>query len=217
MAQIAYQATSKVRVWGQYDDGLGLDNRSLVSGQTFPAVTLGMVHTWSGRALTKVEGGARSALGNRQYFGSFDQVFFLSGPLAVKVLGFVGPREDETTEWFGGGGLTVNLGRVWIEGLAVLSDTGYEKVEGSDDPRGFHLIGNVGARVGSGIEITAGGAAARLGLGADGVNRMAEVYLKASVPVATSHRVFAMARHHRVRGPNDFTQFALGVTLAALK
>ena len=217
MAQLAFQATSKIRIWGQYDDGMGLDNRDLVSGQTFPAVTLGGVYTWSGRALTKVEGGARSALGNRQYFGSFDQVFFLSGPLAVKVLGFVGPREDETTEWFGGGGLTVNLGRVWIEGLAVLSDTGYEKVEGGDEPRGFHLIGNLGARVGSGIEITAGGAAARLGLGGDGVNRMAEAYLKASVPIATSHRVFALLRHHRVRGPNDFTQFALGLTIAALK
>jgi hypothetical protein len=111
----------------------------------------------------------------------------------------------------------VNLGRVWIEGLAVLSDTGYEKVEGGDEPRGFHLIGNLGARVGSGIEITAGGAAARLGLGGDGVNRMAEAYLKASVPIATSHRVFALLRHHRVRGPNDFTQFALGLTIAALK
>jgi hypothetical protein len=46
---------------------------------------------------------------------------------------------------------------------------------------------------------------------------MAEAYLKASVPIATSHRVFALLRHHRVRGPNDFTQFALGVTIAALK
>jgi hypothetical protein len=49
------------------------------------------------------------------------------------------------------------------------------------------------------------------------VNRLGQIYLKGSVAVATSHRLFALVRHHRIRGPDDFTQFALGVSIAAVK
>jgi len=210
--RLAIRINPNVTIWGMVDDGLSLDNRGLATaGDHIPSYLAGALLGWGGRFITKLEAGWRELGTVGQQMVSAEQVVRLSNSLSLKGGGWVGPRDDDQTEWVVHGGLGFPLGsRLSVEVLGFLSDNG---LPGGDGKRAL-VSGDY--RFASGWQVTGGGAYGETGIGLSETTNIAEAFLSLSIPVIGAHRAHFSLRHQSLADADDITVASIGVSLGLL-
>ncbi len=209
-AELAGWPSKDLRLWLRYDNALTLDNPGLVrAGDDIPSTYVGALLNWGGKYTSRLE------VGTRELSGSIDQslyqaehVTYLPDARTVKVGGYVGPRDDDSTDWniYSGFGFPAN------ERLRLEPNLFYTKIGGSDEREWrFLLAGDY--QLDPGWRVSGGAAYGRVNSNlpsASGGLWSGHVLL--SAPLAQAHRVYFLLRHESPASIDDFTTLAIGVT-----
>lgn len=210
-AELALQPSPSVRVWAQFDNGLSLDNLTLLrGGETAPAFYLGGYGVIAGRYTTRLEGGWRSLPGRMvQTLMRAEEAVLVGSSTILKGGGWVGPRGDGRTEWLAYGGVNFPVApRLRLEPVFFVAESG---LPGASDRRGL-LVAEYTAPPGWQL---AGGLAygtARFGPNVPS-SSLWDGYVKGSVPVGGMIRVQLLVRRESVERRAALTVAALGLTV----
>ena len=136
-AELAVSPVERLRFWAQYDDTLSLDDPGLARRRArVPAVYAGGLVGWGGRTATRLELGYRRLPGRiAQGLVRGEQIIGLGGGSALRLGGWVGPREDERIETIANAGFSLALGPHLLVEPAVL--WGRSGLAGENEVRGL--------------------------------------------------------------------------------
>lgn len=152
-AEVAFWLNRDVRIWGRFDNALSLDNLGLIqSDEDVPAFYAGGMANWNRRFTTKLEIGRRELPGDvAQTLFNVEQVVHFAGGFALKAGSYIGPREDDRTEWLAYTGVNIPVGN----GLRLEPNYYYANITDSDDEQ-HRFVLNSEFRLQNGISFLPG-------------------------------------------------------------
>jgi tetratricopeptide (TPR) repeat protein len=209
-AEVGVSPTENVRLFFQFDDTLSLDNVGLArSGLHVPTYYAGGQLTW-GRYSTRLEGGWRTLDGGvSQRLVRVEQAAAFSERVALKLGGWVGPREDGRFEASGHAGVAV-----LVSNQLQLEPTVFYGRSGA--PGEHELRGLLAAtfRFANGFELGAGVAAGKAISPTPAFEgALGNVYASASAPVGRLLRAHLLVKHDRPQIGPATTAFAVGLSV----
>jgi tetratricopeptide (TPR) repeat protein len=209
-AEVAVWPMENVRLSFQYDNGLSLDNPSLVlAGKTVPAYFVGGLVNWKRNYLSRFEVGWRELPGNvRQTIYRGEQVFFLPRGYSLKAGGWIGPREDKRTEWLTHTSVSVPLG----ERLRVEPTLFYSR-SGLPGEREWRLWAPVEYSFANRWAVGGGIAGGQMFTGPSSLSHgVWDGSLRVSAPLGSRTRSHVMFRHEAVSGGSSITILSFGLS-----
>ncbi len=126
-----------LRLWARYDNALSLDNPGLVrEGRKIPSYFVGALTNWGGNYTTRLEIGTRELRDNiSQDLYQGEHVVYLPKAYSVKFGGFLGPKENDGTDW------NVYTGiRIPLKSALDLSPTVYYTKTGGIDETEWRIL-----------------------------------------------------------------------------
>lgn len=212
-AELAVWPIPTLRVFAQLDNGLSLDNRALATaGERVMLVSGGALLLWSDRFHTRAELGRRTIGDIGQMLYGVEQVVMLPGAVTLKAGGWVGPRDDDRTEWVLQWGIGSAVGsRAHLAATFFLSDDGFPNEDG------FRTLVAGDYRFPGGWDLGGGLAIGRTATGPGRTSGLVEGQVALSGPLAAGQRWRLLVRHQNVRAGDDITVAAVGITLGLFR
>lgn len=208
MAEIAFMPNGAWRYWARYDNTLTLDNFQLRDlGDTGEAYLFGASYFVPNQYQMLLEGGIRHLQGDLdQTIVRGEYVTFGHEGTALKVGGWVGPREDDKTEWMAYVGYRFPFtNQIAIEPTFFYSRTGF----GNEDQWRILLAGDY--QVQSNLKLS-GGIAFGKALTPTGTDRYIGGHLMAEIPMSPNNRAYLLLKRETA-GDESLWTVAAGITI----
>lgn len=199
-----------LRVWARYDNALTLDNPALVrDGKEIPSYYIGTLVDWGQNYTTRLEIGTRELRNNvDQDLYQGEHVVYLPEGYSVKFGGFLGPKENNGTDW----NLYTGIG-IPLRPRLALSPTLYYTKTGGIDETEWRILLPVEYRFRegwrAGVYPLLGDVQSVVPSASGTVWGLATVI---SMPLRRDHEGHLLIRHEAPAGTRSFTIIALGFT-----
>jgi hypothetical protein len=209
--EVAAWPSAAFRLFARYENSLSLDNLALIrANRRVPTYRGGALINWGGRFTTVVDVGRRTLPAHvSQTMLGAEQVLYLPNGTALKAGGWVGPRNDQRTEWLAHAGVNLAAGsRVRLEPTVFFARSGI----GSEQQWRALLAGE--ARLSDRVTLGAGVAAGRnRSIDPRLTGTSSDAYLRCSASLGGLQAVHVLLRHESAPGASDLTTIAAGISL----
>ena len=210
-AQLLYHPSRNLYLWGQYDDGLSLDNPGLADrGINAPAYYAGGFLTYATHHTTRLEVGYRTLPDSvSQPLLRAEQVYTTSDGKALKLGGWLGFRSDDRLEWILHTGVNLPL----RENLRIEPAFFYSRTGIPDEYQWRAFLGGE-YTAGNRAQLSAGLALGQLFVGQIQEKRgIVDGFVGGTLPITSQLKAHAIARHEVVENSVSITSFVLGLTI----
>jgi tetratricopeptide (TPR) repeat protein len=207
--EIGMNAVQNMRIWFQYDNGLAMDNLVLArEDRNFPAYYVGGYYNYGRLYTTRLEAGWRDLPGQiQQRLFRGEQVVMLPKGYIAKAGGFVGPRDDERTEWIAYGALGIPARENF-----KIEPTFFYSMSGIRFEHQWRMLVSGEYFFPSGV-IAGGGLAAGREIVSDGSSWIFDSFFRVSVPLNGLNHLHALVRHESTGPVESITILSIGYSL----
>lgn len=210
-AEMAGWPAQDIRLWIRYDNALSLDNPGLVrKGEEIPSIHVGGLTNWMKNFTTRLELGQRELEDNiDQTLYQGEQIFYLPRGISMKLGGFLGPRDDDNTDW----NIYTGLGFPFGPRSRFEPTLFYTKTDELEEKE-WRLLLSGEYRFNRGWRVVSGIAFGRLESDLPGASEnLWGGYLMTLAPLGEAHRAYLLFRYEEPANADPFAIVALGFTL----